>query len=72
MQELVSPKHRFCFPHKPSLDWNGHRELLSSVYSTAIPDFRLDIEEMIAGGNKVIVRMTCTDTHTELTFRAFR
>jgi hypothetical protein len=29
MKELVSPKHRFCFRHKPPLLWNGHRQLLS-------------------------------------------
>jgi predicted ester cyclase len=63
MQELISPKHRFCFPDKPPLHWNGHRQLLSLVYFTAFPDFGLDIEERIAGGNKVIVRMRCTGTH---------
>ncbi len=56
MQELILPKHRFASHISRrwiGLEWNGHRELLSSVCYTAFSDFRLDIEEMIAGGNKV-------------------
>ena len=71
MQELISPKHLFCFPYKPSLHWNGHSQLLSQVYFTAFHDFRLDIEEMIAGCNKVIHRSNAL-TQTKLTFRALR
>ena len=63
MGELISPKHRFYFPHNPPLDWTGHRQLLSLVYYKAFPDMRLNIEEITAGGSNIIVRMTITGTH---------
>jgi predicted ester cyclase len=33
------------------------------VYFTAFPDFRLDIEEMIAGGRMVLAHIRYTGTH---------
>jgi predicted ester cyclase len=47
------------------LEWNEHRHLLTSVYYTAFPDMQLHIEEMIAGGNQVVARVICTDTHKD-------
>lgn len=70
-QGLISPKQHFCLPHKPSpLHWNGHGQPLYLVYFTAVPHICLDVEDRIADGNKVIVRMICTGT--KLTIRAFR
>jgi predicted ester cyclase len=63
MSDLISPNHRFYFPQNPPLDWTGHKLLLSLVYYQAFPDMHLNIEEMTAGGNYVIVRVAIMGTH---------
>src|SRR5262245_9432655 len=37
--------------------------LLLQVYSTAFPDFRLAIDDLVAEGDEVVVRYTFTGTH---------
>jgi steroid delta-isomerase-like uncharacterized protein len=46
----------------PALDWNGHKRLLSAV-SRAFPDLNHNIEDMVAEGDKVAVRLNVTGTH---------
>jgi steroid delta-isomerase-like uncharacterized protein len=59
---VISPKHILHFGGMPPMDWNGHKQLLSAFHS-AFPDFRIDIEDLIAEGDKVTIRMTATGTH---------
>jgi predicted ester cyclase len=63
MEELMSSKYRLYLPKLQPLDWNGHKQLLSSVYYAAFPDLRADIEDMTAGGNMVSARIRYTGTH---------
>lgn len=53
--------------HDPGLPFEvrgqeGVREL-NSVFITAFPDLRLDIEDVIGEGDKVLVRLTIRGTH---------
>ena len=51
--------------HVPGVapDREGRKQLANMLH-TAFPDTRLTIEDMIAEGNEVAVRWTCTGTHT--------
>ena len=46
----------------PALDWNGHKRLLSAV-NRAFPDLTHNIEDIVAEGDKVAVRLNVTGTH---------
>jgi steroid delta-isomerase-like uncharacterized protein len=47
----------------PTMDWNGHKQLFN-VLASAFPDFRHNIEDMVAEGeDKVAVRFNITATH---------
>ncbi len=53
--------------HDPGLPFEvrgpeGVREL-NSVFLTAFPDLRLDVEDVIGEGDKVLVRLTIRGTH---------
>ena len=64
MEELISPRHSFYLHNMEPLDWNAHKELLSSVYYTAFPDLHIEMieEDMIAGHNLISVPLKCTGT----------
>ncbi|HJU34070.1 MAG TPA: ester cyclase [Nitrososphaera sp.] len=64
MEELISPRHRFYLHNRQPLDWIGHKELLSSVYYAAFPDFYIEMKEagMIAGYNLISVPLKCAGT----------
>jgi predicted ester cyclase len=44
------------------MDWNGHKQLLAAV-TRAFSDLIHNIIDMVAGGDKVAVRLTVTGTH---------
>ena len=63
MGQLVSSSnYSFHLPGMPSMDWNGHKQLLSALIN-AFPDFHHKLEDVVAEGNKVAVRFTITGTH---------
>jgi predicted ester cyclase len=62
MEELMSSKYRLYLPSMQPLDWNGLKQLLSSVYYAAFPDLRAEFEDMTAGGNMVSARIRCVGT----------
>ncbi len=63
MGQLVSnSKYSFHLPGMPTLDWNGHKQLISAI-TNAFPDFHHKLEDMVAEGNRVAVRFTITGTH---------
>ncbi len=65
MEQFVSSaNYSLHFTGMPSpMDWNGHKQLFN-VFASAFPDFRHDIEEMVAEGeDKVAVRFNITATH---------
>ncbi|MDQ3853841.1 MAG: ester cyclase [Thermoproteota archaeon] len=47
----------------PPVDWDEHKELLTGVNNT-FPDLRHNIVDMVAEGDKVVIRLNVTDTHT--------
>jgi len=51
------------FPGMPTLDADGHRQY-SEVMRTAFPDLERKIEDMLADGDKVVVRWTARGTQT--------
>jgi len=51
------------FPGMPTLDAEGHRRY-SEVMQTAFPDLERKIEDMLADGDKVVVRWTARGTQT--------
>lgn len=50
------------FPGMPPLDANGH-EMYAKVMETAFPDLDRQIEDMVAEGDRVVVRWTAKGTH---------
>ncbi|HEX2231207.1 MAG TPA: ester cyclase [Nitrososphaeraceae archaeon] len=64
MDQLVSrTNYSFHFSGMPlPMDWNQHKQFLSP-FTIAFPDLRLNIEDMVAEGNKVAVRVTAGGTH---------
>jgi predicted ester cyclase len=63
MEELMSSKYRLYLPSmQQPLDWNGLKQLLSSVYYAAFPDLRAEFEDMTAGSNMVSARIRYVGT----------
>ena len=54
-----------CVFHTPdgALQGQDGARQLYNAYATAFPDFRLSTDDILADGNKVVVRYTFTGTH---------
>lgn len=62
--ELLTPDSRNYDPNTP--DFGAGPEAykkLVSMYTKAFPDLRLTVDDMIAEGDKVVLRWTCSGTH---------
>lgn len=62
IESMVTPKHRFYFSGTPPMDWNGHKQFLTSMFN-AFPDLHFTIEDILAEGDKVAFRLALTGTH---------
>jgi steroid delta-isomerase-like uncharacterized protein len=66
MEQFVSSANyslHFAGMPSPPMDWNGHKQLFN-VLASAFPDFRHNIEDMVAEGEeKVAVRFNIIATH---------
>jgi steroid delta-isomerase-like uncharacterized protein len=61
--ELLAADYVLHFPGLPApLDRDGHKQLLS-MFHQAFPDWRETVDDVIAEGNKVVIRVTGTGTH---------
>ena len=60
--ELFATNCAFHTPDGALQGQDGARQLYNA-YATAFPDFRLTIDDILADGNKVVVRYTFTGTH---------
>lgn len=62
-QLVSSTNYSFHFSGMPSMDWNGHKQVIVAFIS-AFPDVHHDIVDMVAEGeDKVAVRLNVTGTH---------
>jgi predicted ester cyclase len=54
-----------CSLHTPDGDLHGMKGVaqLLDVYASAFPDFRITLEDMVAGGDRVAVRQSFAGTH---------
>jgi steroid delta-isomerase-like uncharacterized protein len=57
-----TPNSKFYGFAPQPLDLEGYKQLLAMVI-TAFPDWHLNIEDMIAEGDKVVTRYTISGTH---------
>lgn len=65
-KSIISPEVIFYAPTSPEpmKGFEGYTQVLDMMRG-AMPDIHWDVEEMIAEGDKVMVRYTMTGTHTE-------
>ena len=62
-EELIAPDYVYRSPGSPEHHGpDGMRDLVSS-YRTAFPDLQIEIQEMIAEGDKVVTLYTIHGTH---------
>ena len=60
--EICSPDFRFNFTGAPSMDFPAFRQFISGFHA-AFPDLRHNLEELIAEGDKVAVRLLLSGSH---------
>ena len=61
--ELLAPGYRMHFPGFPGpVDAETHKQLVM-MFRNAFPDWRETIEDVIAEGDRVVIRVTGTGTH---------
>ena len=70
IEKLVTSKHRFYFSGMPPMDWNGHKQFLTSMFN-AFPDLHFKVEDILTEGDKVAYCLTVSGTHKE-SFEAYR
>jgi steroid delta-isomerase-like uncharacterized protein len=62
--ELLAADYALHFPGMPApLDRTGHLQLLG-MFHTAFPDWREVVEDVIAEGDRVVIRVTGSGTHS--------
>ncbi|HET6641626.1 MAG TPA: ester cyclase [Nitrososphaeraceae archaeon] len=64
MEQLLVSSTQYSFHPSgmPHMDWNGHKQLLTTI-TRAFPDLHHEIRDMVAEGDKVAVRLNVTGTH---------
>jgi len=68
--ELLAPDYVLHFPGMPGpVDREAHKQLLMA-FRTGFPDWHESVDEVIAEGDKVVIRVTGTGTHQQ-GFKAF-
>lgn len=60
--KLFAPEFRSYLPGAPGLDRDGWKSTMQ-VFFAAFPDFRHDIEELIATDDRIILRLVLRGTH---------
>lgn len=62
IDEVFAPHWTYHVAGMEPMDRQGFKEALKMMYS-AFPDFRMEIEDMIAEGDKVVTRCRLSGTH---------
>jgi steroid delta-isomerase-like uncharacterized protein len=61
--ELLASNYALHFPGAPGpVDREGHKQLVM-MFRSAFPDWRESVEDVIAEGDKVVIRVTGRGTH---------
>ncbi|MFD2090992.1 ester cyclase [Blastococcus deserti] len=61
--QLLGPEYRLHFPGMPGpVDRDGHMELLHAFW-TAFPDWQETVDDVVAEGDRVVIRVTGRGTH---------
>ena len=61
---IFAPEFKAHVSGAPELDRDGWKGYLE-VFRVGFPDLRLDVEEMVATDDMVVIRVVLTGTHTE-------
>jgi len=62
-EQLLAPDYRLHFPGLPGpVDADGHRQLLHAFW-TAFPDWVESVDDVVAEGDRVVIRVTGRGTH---------
>ena len=62
IDEIFAPEYVYHMAGLPPQGRNAFKEFMKMLY-TAIPDLHMDVEDMIAEGDKVVTRWTTSGTH---------
>jgi steroid delta-isomerase-like uncharacterized protein len=63
VEELLAPGYRAHFPGAPeAIDRDGHRGMVE-LFAAAFPDWEEQIQDVIAEGDRVVLRVTAGGTH---------
>jgi steroid delta-isomerase-like uncharacterized protein len=63
VEELLAPNYRAHFPGAPeAIDRDGHRGMVE-LFAAAFPDWEEQIQDVIAEGDRVVLRVTAGGTH---------
>ena len=62
-RDLCAPDYRIEIAGNPPLDYAGHEQFAKAFYS-AFPDLSHRIEDVVAEGDRVVVRFALCGTHT--------
>ena len=62
VEELLAPDYVAHFPGAPAADRDGHKGMVE-MFAAAFPDWRESIQDVIAEGDKVVIRVTAGGTH---------
>ena len=63
VEELLAPHYRAHFPGAPeAIDRDGHRGMVE-FFAAAFPDWEEQIQDVIAEGDRVVLRVTAGGTH---------
>jgi steroid delta-isomerase-like uncharacterized protein len=63
VEELLAPNYRAHFPGAPeAIDRDGHKGMVE-FFAAAFPDWEEQIQDVIAEGDRVVLRVTAGGTH---------
>jgi steroid delta-isomerase-like uncharacterized protein len=63
VEELLAPDYQAHFPGAPGpIDRDGHRGMVE-MFAAAFPDWSESIQDVVAEGDRVVLRVTAGGTH---------
>ena len=62
VEELLAPGYVAHFPGAPAIDRDGHKGMVE-LFAAAFPDWSESIQDVVAEGDRVVLRVTAGGTH---------